>query len=299
MSISEPYQTQFADPDSRFIEVAGFQLHYKHQGSGKPLILLLHGSFLSLKSWSAVMGPLAKRASVVACDRPACGLTSRPLPKCADKTPSPYSAEAQAELVANLITALGFERAILVGSSTGGTIALMTALRWPERVQGLILVDAMVYSGYATSEVPAPVLALMRALKPVFTRLMGFMIDRLYTKAIRTFWYRQERLSDERLAELKRDFMRGPWDKAFMELFLATRHLHLDTQLGGLDVPTLVVTGEHDRAVKPEESARLAQAIAGAELRIIPDAGHLPHEECPEAFLTAIDGFLNERAALG
>jgi pimeloyl-ACP methyl ester carboxylesterase len=229
---------------------------------------------------------------VVAFDRPVCGLTSRPLPKRGDRGPSPYSAEAQGELVAELIAALGFERAILVGSSTGGTIALMTALRRPERVQGLILVDAMVYSGYATSEVPAPVLAMMRALKPAFTRLMGFMIDRLYEKAIRKFWYRQERLSDETLAEFKRDFMLGPWDKAFMELFLATRRLNLDPRLGALNLPTLVVTGEHDRAVKPEESERLAKAIAGAELQVIADAGHLPQEERPEAFLAAIDGFL-------
>lgn len=292
MDTLESYQTQLADPDSRFIEVAGFRLHYKRQGSGETLILLLHGSFLSFKSWSAVMAPLAERATVVAFDRPVCGLTSRPLPKRGDRGPSPYSAEAQGELVAELIAALGFERAILVGSSTGGTIALMTALRRPERVQGLLLVDAMVYSGYATSEVPAPVLAMMRALKPAFTRLMGFMIDRLYEKAIRKFWYRQERLSDETLAEFKRDFMLGPWDKAFMELFLATRRLNLDPRLGALNLPTLVVTGEHDRAVKPEESERLAKAIAGAELQVIADAGHLPQEERPEAFLAAIDGFL-------
>ncbi|NVZ08579.1 alpha/beta hydrolase [Allochromatium humboldtianum] len=292
MDTLESYQTQLADPDSRFIEVAGFRLHYKRQGSGETLILLLHGSFLSLKSWSAVMAPLAERATVVAFDRPVCGLTSRPLPKRGDRGPSPYSAEAQGELVAELIAALGFERAILVGSSTGGTIALMTALRRPECVQGLILVDAMVYSGYATSEVPAPVLAMMRALKPAFTRLMGFMIDRLYEKAIRKFWYRQERLSDETLAEFKRDFMLGPWNKAFMELFLATRRLNLDPRLGALNLPTLVVTGEHDRAVKPEESERLAKAIAGAELQVIADAGHLPQEERPEAFLAAIDGFL-------
>ncbi|BCU07333.1 alpha/beta fold hydrolase [Allochromatium tepidum] len=292
MDTLESYQTQLADPDSRFIEVGGFRLHYKRQGSGETLILLLHGSFLSLKSWSAVMAPLAERATVVAFDRPVCGLTSRPLPKRGDRGPSPYSAEAQGELVAELIAALGFERAILVGNSTGGTIALMTALRRPERVQGLILVDAMVYSGYATSEVPAPVLAMMRALKPAFTRLMGFMIDRLYEKAIRKFRYRQERLSDATLAEFKRDFMLGPWDKAFLELFLATRRLNLDARLGGLAIPTLVVTGEHDRAVKPEESERLAKAIAGAELQVIADAGHLPQEERPEAFLAAIDGFL-------
>ncbi|MTW20883.1 alpha/beta fold hydrolase [Allochromatium palmeri] len=292
MDTFESYQTQLADPDSQFIEVNGFRLHYKRRGSGQTLILLLHGSFLSLKSWSGVMAPLAEQATVVAFDRPVCGLTSRPLPSGKESGASLYSAAAQGELIAALIVALGFERAILIGSSTGGTIALMTALSHPERVQGLILVDAMVYSGYATSEVPGPVLAMMRTLKPAFTGLMGVMIDRLYAKAIRKFWYVQERLSEASLAEFKRDFMLGPWDKAFMELFLATRRLNLDARLDALDVPTLVVTGEHDRAVKPEESERLAQAIAGAEFRVIADAGHLPQEERPEAFIAAIEDFL-------
>jgi pimeloyl-ACP methyl ester carboxylesterase len=293
MDTLDSYQTRLTDPDSQFIEVKDFRLHYKRRGSGEILILLLHGSFLSLKSWSSVMAPLAKHATVVSFDRPVCGLSSRPLPKRGDPRPSLYSAEAQGELVADLIASLGFEQAILVGSSTGGTIALMTALQHPERVQGLILVDAMVYSGYATSEVPGPVLAMMRALKPAFTRLMGFLIDRLYEKAIRKFWHRQERLSDVTLAEFKRDFMVGPWDRAFIELFLATRRLNLDNRLGALDIPTLVVTGEHDRAVKPAESERLAKAIANAELKIIADAGHLPQEECPEAFMAAIEDFLN------
>ncbi|MBK1718844.1 alpha/beta fold hydrolase [Thiocystis violacea] len=288
----DSFQTQFADPDSLFLEVNGFRIHYKRRGSGPTLILLLHGSFLSLKSWSQVVEALAGQATVVAFDRPVCGLTSRPLSS--GRGPSPYSAESQSDLVATLIPALGFERAVLVGHSTGGTVSLMTALRHPERVQGLVLVGAMIYSGYATSQVPAPMLAVMKALKPAFTRLMGFMIKRLYEPAIRKFWYRQECLSDAKIAELKRDFMHGPWDKAFFELFLASHKLDLDGRLGGLSLPTLVVTGEHDRAVKPEESRRLAQAIPGAALRVIPDAGHLPHEERPEAFLAETRDFLNQ-----
>lgn len=297
MATIERYQTQLADPDSQFIAVNGFRLHYKRQGNGATLLLLLHGSFLSLKSWSQVIAPLAQHATVVAIDRPTCGLTSRPLPPQGALGPSLYSAEAQGDLIAALIPALGFERAILVGSSTGGTIALLTALRHRERVQSLILVDTVVYSGYATSQVPAPVLALMRGLKPLFTRLMGFLINRLYEKAIRKFWHRQERLSDATLAEFKRDFMRGQWDKVFLELFLATHRLHLDTQLDRITQPTLVVTGEHDRGVKPSESAQLAQAIAGAELQVIADAGHLPQEERPEAFLAAIEPFLMRQLA--
>ncbi|NEV63863.1 alpha/beta fold hydrolase [Thiorhodococcus minor] len=290
------YQTELAEPDSLFIEVGGFRIHYKRYGQGPTLILLLHGSFMSLRSWRDVSLPLAEEATLVAFDRPVCGLTSRPLPK--GSAPSPYSADAQSDLVADLVKALGFEQAILVGSSTGGTIAVMTALRHPERVKGLVLVGAMIFSGYATSEVPAPVLGMMKGLRPVFSRIMKLMIVKLYDKAIRKFWYRQERLPGAVIATYKREFMLGPWDQAFFELFLATRRLDLDDKLADIAAPTLVMTGEHDRAVKPEESRRLAEAIPGARLEVIPDCGHLPQEERPEVFVDAVRSFLSQERLL-
>jgi pimeloyl-ACP methyl ester carboxylesterase len=285
-------QNQLADADSQFLDCNGFRVHYKRAGTGPTLILLLHGSFLSLRSWRRVMVPLAEQATVVAFDRPVFGLTSRPLPL--DGAASLYSADAQSDLVAALIAKLGFEKALLIGNSTGGTIALLTALRHPQQVHGLVLVGAMIYSGYATSEVPGPMLAIMKALKPMFTRLMGFMIAKLYDRALRKFWFQQERFSDADLAVYQADFMRGPWDRAFFELFLTTRHLGLDARLATLNLPALVVTGEHDRAVKPEESLRLAKELPGAELVVIPACGHLPQEEAPEAFLAAVKTFLHE-----
>lgn len=296
MDKSGTQPAQPAEAESQFIEVNGFRIHYQRRGSGPTLILLLHGSFLSLRSWRHVVEPLADRATVVAFDRPVCGRTSRPLPT--GRGPSLYSAEAQSDLVAELIVRLGFQQAILVGSSTGGTVALLTGLRHPERVRGLILVGAMVYSGYATSEVPAPVLGLMKAFKPLFSRIMRVMIVKLWDKALRKFWYRQERFPDEDIAAYRADFMQGPWDKAFFELFLATRRLGLEDRLAGLRIPTLVVTGEHDRAVKPEESVRLAKALPDAELAVVADCGHLPQEELPEAFMDAVTPYLSRPGLL-
>lgn len=288
-------QDRLADADSRFLDCNGFRVHYKSVGTGPTLILLLHGSFLSLRSWRRVMAPLANLpsdgATVVACDRPVFGLTSRPLPK--GQGASLYSAEAQSDLVAALIARLGFASAILIGNSTGGTIALLTALRYPEQVRGLVLVDAMIYSGYATSEVPGPVRTVMKALKPAFAGLMGFMIDRLYAPALRKFWFRQEAFSDADLAAYRADFMIGPWQRAFFELFLTTRHLGLDARLPQLLTPCLVITGEHDRAVKPAESRRLADELPNATLAVIPDCGHLPQEEAPAPFLAAVKDYLN------
>jgi len=276
--------------ESKFIEINGFTVHYHIADNGKPLMVLLHGSFLSIRSWRFVFEKLAERATVIAFDRPAFGRTSRPLPS--SKNGVSYSPEAQTDLVIALIEKLGFNKAVVVGNSTGGTLALLTALRYPEHVTGLVLVDAMVYSGYATSEVPAFMKPLMKSMTPLFSRLMKVLITKLYDRNTRGFWYKKERLTDDVLAAFRSDLMIGDWSRAFFELFLETHNLNLAYRLKTISLPSLVITGEYDLTVKTEESLRLARELPGAELAVIPDCGHLPHEEQPEAFLLAVQKFL-------
>lgn len=287
-------QEKCADPDSRFLETGGFRVHYKLFGSGEPLVVLLHGSFLSLRSWRDVIGPLSKKATVLVFDRPAFGLTSRPVPS--SENDVRYSPEAQSDLVVQLIQQAGYGKAVLVGNSTGGTLALLTALRHPEHVQGVVLAGAMIYSGYATSGVPAFMKPALKTMSPVFSRLMKFLITRLYDRNIRGFWCDAERLSEETLAAFRSDFMIGDWSRAFWELFLETHHLGLDKKLHDVKVPSLVITGEHDLTVKTEESLRLAEEIPGADLEVVPDCGHLPQEETPAAFVAAVESFLKKSA---
>jgi pimeloyl-ACP methyl ester carboxylesterase len=276
--------------DSRFIEINGFNVHYRLAGSGKPLVVLLHGSFLSMRSWRLVFDELAKTASVIAFDRPAFGKTSRPFSS--KERGVSYTPEAQSDLVVTMMQKLGFNKAVLVGNSTGGTLALLTALRYPQHVEGVVLVDAMIYSGYATSEVPAIMKPVMKAMTPLFSGLMKFIITRLYERVIRAMWYKKERLGRDVLNAFRSDLMNGDWARAFWEVFLETHYLRLDKQLKAMTKPSLVITGEHDVMVKKEESIRLADELPVAELVVIPDCGHLPHEEQPEAFVLAVRNLL-------
>ena len=162
---------QLADPDSRFIEVNGLTVHHNMAGEGEPAVFLLHGFGASTFSWQEVMGPLAEMGTVVAFDRPAFGLTERPMPG-EWEGPNPYTPEAQADLTVGLMDALGVEQAVLVGNSAGGTVALLTALTYPERVEGLVLVDAAVYIGGGTPGFLRPFLNTpqMRHLGPLLVR---------------------------------------------------------------------------------------------------------------------------------
>lgn len=283
---------QLADPDSRFIELNGLTTHYKIAGGGEPLILLLHGFGANLSSWSRVMAPLAELGAVVAYDRPAFGLTERPVGAELAAWPgaNPYSPNAQADLVAALIAALGYEQAILVGNSAGGTIAMHTYLRHPERVQGIVFVDAAIYTGGGAPGWIKPLLRTpqMNRLGPLVTRSLTTQGDRLISAA----WHDPTKLTPEDIATYRRPTQVENWDRALWEFTLASRDLTLEERLSDLRIPALVLTGDDDRIVPTAESIRLAGELPDAGLVVFPACGHVPQEECSDAFLEAIRTFV-------
>lgn len=276
----------------RFIDIDGLQVHCRILGSGSPALLFLHGSFLSLRSWRLVFDRLAEQNTVAAIDRPAFGSTSRPVPLSGKL--NPYTPEGQADLVPALLDRLNIPDAVLVGNSTGGTIALLTALRHPARVKGLVLADPMVYSGYATSEFPSWLYPVFRTIAPLGAVMAGVMIRLAFSKLHRTFLHDEGLLDRDLLDGYRSDLMQGNWGRAFWELLLGSHDLMLEKQLGSIAMPSLVMTGDHDRMVKPDETIRLSRELPGAELYIVPGCGHLPQEEKPDLFINAVSAFLNK-----
>lgn len=275
----------------RFIDVNGLQVHCRSLGSGGPVLFFLHGSFLSMRSWRLVFEPLAERFTVIAIDRPAFGSTARPLP--VPGKPNPYSPEGQADLVAALLEKLGHPQAVLVGNSTGGTIALLAAIRHPGKVSGLVLADAMVYSGYATSEFPPWLYPLLKAAASPGGQFARLMIGAAFNRLHRTFWHDPSMPGKELLLAYRRDMMQGRWGRAFWELLLSSHNLGLEARLGGIAVPVLVMTGDHDRMVKPAETLRLSEVLPNVVLKVVPECGHLPQEEKPEIFMETLGAFLD------
>lgn len=275
------------DPDSRFIEVNGIDVHYKLYGQGETTFILLHGFGASLFSWREVTEPLSQYGRVIAYDRPAFGLTERPLTW---EGESPYSQEAQVELVIGLMDALGVERAILVGNSAGGTIAMLTALKYPQRVQSLILVDPAVYAGGGAPAWIRPLLRTpqMRRLGPLFAR----QIQTRGPELIELAWHDPSKITPDILEGYQKPLRLADWDKALWELTLASRESGLAERLDEFDLPILVITGDDDRIVPTEQSLRLADELPNAQLAVIPQCGHVPQEECPAEFMQAVTEFL-------
>jgi len=281
---------QLADPDSRFIEVNGLTVHHNMAGEGEPAVFLLHGFGASTFSWQEVMGPLAEMGTVVAFDRPAFGLTERPMPGEWER-PNPYTPEAQADLTVGLMDALGVEQAVLVGNSAGGTIALLTALTYPERVVGLVLVDAAVYVGGGTPGFLRPLLNTpqMRHLGPLLVRrYRDWGMDFAHSA-----WHDTSGITPEVWEGYLKPLKAQNWDRVLWELTRASHALDLPERLGEVAMPVLVVTGDDDRIVPTGQSVSLAEELPQADLVVIPNCGHVPQEECPDPFLRALEDFLS------
>ncbi|HKA86555.1 MAG TPA: alpha/beta fold hydrolase, partial [Haliangiales bacterium] len=123
----------------RFLSIGGNRVFYHRRGRGRPLVLV-HGWMVSHWAWRHVIPSLAGDYDVVAIDLPGFGESDRPSP-----SEYRYDAPAFAETLIGVLDSLAIERATLVGHSMGGGVALYAAARRPERVERLVLIDALVY----------------------------------------------------------------------------------------------------------------------------------------------------------
>jgi pimeloyl-ACP methyl ester carboxylesterase len=280
---------ELAYPDSRFIQVRGLHVHYQEAGQGEPVFILLHGFASSAFSWREVVEPLAEHGRVIAYDRPAFGLTERPVQW---GEQNPYAPEFQPELLVSLMDLLEVERAVLVGNSAGGAVSAQTALQYPDRVEGLVLVDPAIY----TNGGPGWIRALsgtpqMKRLGPLFVRA----IQNWGEDFGRLAWHDPSRITPEVWEGYTRPLQAENWDLALWEHTRASRPLGIEERLAELQLPILVITGDDDRIVPTDESIRLAGELPTASLAVLENCGHVPQEECPDLFMNAVGQWLTRQ----
>ncbi len=281
-----------AGPDSQFVTIPfggtdGIEVHYTKTGSEEPTFLLLHGFSSNVYTWDKVVDFFAARGTAVAYDRIPFGLSER-LVDGDWNGENPYTPEATLSQLFSFMDALNIEKAVLVGNSAGGQLAARAALAHPERVEALILVDAAIYTGGAPAFIaPLTNLPQLRHLGPLVARAFANS-DALLEQA----YHDVDNLTPESMARAKINIEVEQWDAAFWEFTaVSSGQPDISNELGQIAVPTLVITGDDDRIVPTEESIRLAGVIPEAELAVLPACGHVPQDECPQAFMDAVDAW--------
>lgn len=275
------------------IQIRDVSLFVEVVGRGDPL-LLMHGG-PGLDHWSLTpFRRLADRHTVVFYDH-RCNGRSIGAPV-TTMTWENLTADADA-----LREQLGFERWAVLGHSFGGHVALEYALRYPERVSHLVLLDT---AGDARwSQDNAMDVLAGRGYSPRTVAIARrFYNGRIAPKDFTRASMRLVRAYDSRfsIVRLTRQMLEGAWRMKTRPEALAfgfgqlTRGWTVMDRLGEIGMPTLVMAGHDDFLYPPESQALLAAGIPNARLRIIERAGHNPHSERPAETLEAIADFLAE-----
>ena len=282
--------TLVTDPDGAFITIQGVSVYYEDKGNlDAPVLLFIHGLFGSTESWRYnVDGFVAEGYRVITFDRPGFGLSDKP-------ESFNYSVKNQVDLIDELMTQLGILDAVIVGHSAGGNIAVQFALTYPERVRYLVLADAAVLAGGPPSFVGGflrfpPIWNWGRiGLQAIFTR------QRL-EDSLKSFYVDPSFLTEADYDTYWRAFQTPNWDIGLLGLTRDSMDNSLSPNLLEMVYPeTLILWGDKDTVTPVADAERLAQLIPYAELVYIPNTGHQPFEEAPQAFNDVIMNYLDTR----
>ncbi len=286
-----------ARDNTSFATLEGLSVHYRsvdpaaEPSADAPGFVLLHGFGSNLRSWRALYEPLSDYGQVVALDRPGFGLTEKPS---AWQGTNPYSPTGQQEIVLALMDEVVLEQAVLVGNSAGGTLALQLALNHPDRVRALVLLSPAAYAGGGTPGWARPLLFTpqLERVGPLIMRQFG---SEQGLNLLRDSWSNPDNITDQMVEDYQLAQRTTNWDEALWELTQASRAPNFtDQRLSSVAVPTLVLSGADDPVVPPAQSERLARAIPNARYQSLNNCGHLPHEECPDAVLGAVQTWLQD-----
>ncbi len=286
-----------ASVGAQFVTLDNLSVHIETQaytGSCNckaPLIVLMHGFGASTFSWRDVIAPLGQFGEVIAYDRPAFGLTERPTTW---GKVNPYSFEGNFKLLDALIAKYGQQRkVVLVGHSAGGQLAAEYTRLNPTKVQALVLVDAAILTTGGSPEgldwfyqIPQ-----IQRLGPVLVSSIAKTGDDLLRKS----FFDQSKVTQAVYDGYHRPLKVKGWERAFWNFAISSKKNDLVNNLNQIKTPTLLISGEADTVVPVADEPKLNKKIPNSTLVLIKQAGHLPQEEQPEAFVTA---FTNNFARL-
>jgi pimeloyl-ACP methyl ester carboxylesterase len=277
-------------PRGRFIEVGGFPQHVievgPSGGAGDALpVVVLHGASANLEDVHMALGErLGGRRRVIFVDRPGLGFSTRP----AGQGASPAY---QAAVLRNILDQLGIARAIVVGHSWGGTLALTFALDCPERTAGLVLIAPVTHPGVWPRTQYSAILAgpVGWLYSRTFAFPLGATLIRPGSEAAflpQTMPEGYVRRSAAMLVLRPRSLMANWADVGCLEVFLGGQA----ERYAALSVPTIILAGDTDSLVPPpRQCEKLAAMAPHVKIVLLPGFGHMLHHAAADRVLEAVE----------
>lgn len=274
-------RAKYAQPASKYMSIKGVEVHYLDEGSG-PAILMIHGSYSSLRTYNGVAAALKGRYRVIRYDIPPQGL-SGPV---SDEALKQLTPESMPEL---LLTQLGVRSATVVGVSYGGTIAYYFAAKRPDMVERLVLANTPAASAaYANPKKSKRYEAESQANKTV-----PFPSYAYWDSFLDYFTGEPERMTPA----LRQEYfdMNRRIEKNLTELVAKTANEALTVaNTAKVTGPVLLIWGARDPMLGPDSADVLAQYLKHADVSkvLMPDVGHYPPLEAPERFAKIVAAYI-------
>ncbi len=273
----EKIYQKYARPSSIQIPLMGMRVHLTDEGnlSDTTPLLFIHGTSSSLLTWEASKEILKKDYRIIRFDLPGFGLTG-------PNRDGIYSTAFNNQFIDSLMNFLQLKRVIIAGNSLGGSIAWQYALHRPDRVKGLILVDA---AGIAPLRKMKGAIGFKVAQIPVLNQLMSVITPRfLIKKSLEDAYGNPQKISDSLVNQYFDMVTRKGNRRALVDRIKSGWGYSDSSILRKIDCPTLILWGRKDNLIPVENAGVFKRQISNSQLHIWDESGHVPMEEDPVAF---------------
>lgn len=255
-------------------KISGIDVNYEVAGAG-PWVTMSHSLACDLHMWDEQMDALTKKYKVLRYDTRGHGQSDAPA--------GAYTLEQLADDAHGLLAHLGVKQTHWVGLSMGGMIGQTFALKYPGVFTSLTLADT-------TSRYPADAAPLwIERIKSVEKGGMQAVVDGTLARWL-TEPYRK---SNPQVADRIGSYIRRTPVAGFVGCCHAIPKINVTHRLKEIKCPTLIIVGEQDPGTPVAMAREIHDAMRGSQLVIIPSAAHLSNVEQPQAFNSALLGFLD------
>lgn len=267
-------------PDSCFLQLDGIDIHYVQAGQGSDIVLI-HGIGASVFVWRFLFPLLQTHHRVTALDLPGFGKSSKHAKR-------DYGLDAQTETVVRALEQLGIQKALVVGSSMGGTISLWLAKKYPDRFAKIAVLAPATDSSLIPAQVKhfATAAPLMR--KALNRKTMKLILSQII--------HRKEVITDDVIDSYLSPFRDGSDGiRAFWAAMSLLTDPRLPHDLHKVSSRVLVIHGERDLMVTRRSIGKLMALLPNASLLTHPDGAHHIMEDEPAWTARALILFLREK----